>query len=57
MQKVTQSNSHKTTHTQRVNKIHNDQQVSLELEPETMTALTQIEARRDYYHTCVNGGY
>ncbi|MEG4345132.1 hypothetical protein QUB70_17925 [Microcoleus sp. A003_D6] len=57
MQKVTKSNSHKTTHTKRVNQIHNDQQVSLKLDPETMTALTQIEERRDYYQTCINGGY
>ena len=38
-------------------KIHKDKQVSVELEPETMTALTQIEERRDYYQTCINGGY
>ncbi len=57
MQKVTPSNFHKTTYPQPGSKIHKDKQVSLELEPETMAALTQIEARRDYYHTCINGGY
>jgi hypothetical protein len=57
MQKVTHSNSHKATHPQPGSKIHKNKQVSLELEPETMAALTQIEARRDYYHTCINGGY
>lgn len=57
MQKVTHSNSHKATHPQPVRQIQNDKQVSLELDPETMTALTQIEERRDYYQTCINGGY
>ena len=57
MQKVTHSNFHKTTYPQPGSKIHKDKQVSVELEPETMTALTQIEERRDYYQTCINGGY
>lgn len=57
MQKVTPSNSDKTTYPQPGSKIHKDKQVSVELEPETMTALTQIEERRDYSQTCINGGY
>ncbi|NJK65199.1 MAG: hypothetical protein HC941_00495 [Microcoleus sp. SU_5_3] len=42
---------------QPVTQIQNDKQVSFKSDPETMTALTQIEERRDYYHTCINGGY
>ncbi|WP_377480092.1 MAG: hypothetical protein P2A85_11780 [Microcoleus anatoxicus] len=57
MQKVSQSNSQKITHSQPVSKIQNDKQLSLKSDPETMAALTQIEERRDYYHTCINGGY
>lgn len=57
MQKVTQSNSRKITHCQPVSPIQNDKQVSLKSDPETMAALTQLEERRDYYHTCINGGY
>jgi hypothetical protein len=57
MQKITLSNSQNLTHSQPVSKIKNDKQVSLKSDPETMAALTQIEERRDYYHTCINGGY
>ncbi|MCC3438817.1 hypothetical protein [Microcoleus sp. PH2017_05_CCC_O_A] len=57
MQKITLSNSQNLTHSQPVSKIQNDKQVSLKSDPETMAALTQIEERRDYYHTCINGGY
>lgn len=57
MQKITLSNSQNLTHSQPVSEIQNDKQVSLKSDPETMAALTQIEERRDYYHTCINGGY
>ena len=57
MQKITLSNSQNLTHSQPVSEIQNDKQVSLKSDPETMAALTQIEERRDYYHTWINGGY
>ncbi|MEG5173051.1 hypothetical protein [Microcoleus sp. B3-D7] len=57
MQKITQSNSQNLTHSQPVRKIQKDKQISLKSDPETMAALTQLEERRDYYHTCINGGY
>ncbi|MGB8691410.1 MAG: hypothetical protein WCD53_29375 [Microcoleus sp.] len=57
MQKITLSNSQNLTHSQPVSEIQNDKQVSLKSDPETMAAIAQIEERRDYYHTCINGGY
>lgn len=57
MPKITQSNLQSLTRSQPGSKIQKDQQVSLKLDPETMTALTQIEERRDYYQTCINGAY
>ncbi|MEG4520311.1 MULTISPECIES: hypothetical protein [unclassified Microcoleus] len=57
MQKITQSNSQNLTHSQPGSKIQNDKQISLKSDPATMAALTQLEERRDYYHTCINGGY
>ncbi|MEG5152702.1 MULTISPECIES: hypothetical protein [unclassified Microcoleus] len=57
MQKITQSSSQNLTHSQPGSQIQKDKQISLKSDPETMAALTQIEERRDYYHTCINGGY
>jgi hypothetical protein len=57
LQKITQSNSQFITHSQPVSKLQNDKQISLKSDPETIAALTQLEERRDYYHTCINGGY
>jgi len=30
---------------------------SIEPDSETAAFIAQIEAKRDYYHTCINGGY
>jgi hypothetical protein len=57
MPKITQSNSQNLTHSQAVSKIQNDKQISLKSDAATIAALTQLEERRDYYHTCINGGY
>ncbi|MEZ2240384.1 hypothetical protein [Microcoleus sp.] len=57
MPKITQSNSQNLTHSQPGSKIQKDKQISLKSDPETMAALTQLEEHRDYYHTCINGGY
>ncbi|MEG4324949.1 hypothetical protein [Microcoleus sp. herbarium5] len=57
MQKITQSNSQNFTHSQPVSKIQKDKQISLKSDEATMATLTQLEERRDYYHTCINGGY
>ncbi|MDF0555646.1 hypothetical protein [Kamptonema sp. UHCC 0994] len=60
MPKPQASNSQKTTDFPPVIKIKNykqDRHLALESDPETIAALTQIEARHDYYHTCINGGY
>jgi len=57
MQKITQSNSQNLTHSQLGSKIQKDKQISLKSDEATMAALTQLEERRDYYHTCINGGY
>ncbi|MEJ6485937.1 hypothetical protein N0Y54_32500 [Nostoc punctiforme UO1] len=57
MQKITQSNSQDLTHSQPGSRIQKDKQISLKSDPETIAALTQLEERRDYYHTCINGGY
>jgi hypothetical protein len=57
MPKITQSNLQNLTRSQLGSKIQKDQQVSLKSDPATMAALTQLEERRDYYHTCINGGY
>ncbi|MEG5031152.1 hypothetical protein QUB36_28955 [Microcoleus sp. AT8-B1] len=57
MQKITQSSSQNLTHSQPGSQIQKDKQISLKSDPETMAALTQLEERRDYYHTCINGGY
>jgi hypothetical protein len=57
MQKLTQSSSQNFTQSQPVSKIQNDKKVCLKSDSETMAALTQLEERRDYYHTCINGGY
>ncbi|MCC3585157.1 hypothetical protein [Microcoleus sp. PH2017_30_WIL_O_A] len=57
MPKITLSNSQILTHSQPVSKNQKDKQISLKSDPETMAALTQLEERRDYYHTCINGGY
>ena len=57
MQKVTQSNLQNLTRSQPGSKIQKDKQISLKFDEATMAALTQLEERRDYYHTCINGGY
>ncbi|WP_341737904.1 hypothetical protein [Microcoleus sp. CAWBG640] len=57
MQKITQSKSQNLTHSQPVSQIQKDKQISLKSDAATMAALTQIEEHRDYYHTCINGGY
>jgi hypothetical protein len=57
MPKITQSNLQNLTRSQPGSKIQKYQQVSLKSDPATMAALTQLEERRDYYHTCINGGY
>jgi hypothetical protein len=57
MPKITQSNLQNLTRSQPGSKIQKDKQVSLKSDPATMAALTQLEERRDYYHTCINGGY
>jgi len=60
MLKIQASNSHKITDSPPVIKIKNhkqDRHLALESNPETIAAITQIEARHDYYHTCINGGY
>ena len=57
MPKITQSNSQNLTRSQPGSKIQNDKKVCLKSDSETMAALTQLEERRDYYHTCINGGY
>jgi hypothetical protein len=57
MQKITQSNSQNLTHSQLGSKIQKDKQISLKSDEATMAALTQLEERHDYYHTCINGGY
>jgi hypothetical protein len=57
MPKITQSNLQNLTRSQPGSKIQKDQQVSLKSDAATMAALTQLEERRDYYHTCINGGY
>jgi len=57
MPKITQSNSQNLTRFQPDSKIQKDKQVSLKSDAATMAALTQLEERRDYYHTCINGGY
>jgi hypothetical protein len=57
MPKIIQSNSQNFTRSQPGSKIQKDQQVSLKSDAATMAALTQLEERRDYYHTCINGGY
>jgi hypothetical protein len=57
MPKLTQSNSQNLTRSPPGSKIQKDKQVSLKSDAATMAALTQLEERRDYYHTCINGGY
>jgi hypothetical protein len=57
MPKITQSNLQNLTRSQPGSKIQKYQQVSLKSDAATMAALTQLEERRDYYHTCINGGY
>ena len=57
MPKITQSNLQNLTRSQPGRKIQKDRQVSLKSDAATMAALTQLEERRDYYHTCINGGY
>ena len=57
MPKITQSNLQNLTRSQPGSKIQKDQQVSFKSDAATMAALTQLEERRDYYHTCINGGY
>jgi hypothetical protein len=57
MQKITQSNSQNLTPSQLGSKIQKDKQISLKSDEATMAALTQLEERHDYYHTCINGGY
>jgi len=57
MPKITQSNLQNLTRSQPGSKIQKDQQVSLKSDAATIAALTQLEERRDYYHTCINGGY
>lgn len=60
MPKLQASNSHKITDSPPVIKIKKEKQdrhLALKSDPETMAALTQIEAQHDYYHTCINGGY
>lgn len=57
MQKVTDYNFQKLTHDRPVNKRQNNKQVALKSDAETIAAIDQIEARQDYYHTCINGGY
>lgn len=60
MPKTQASNSQKTTDFPPVIKIKNhkqDRHLALEFDPETIAAITQIEARHDYYHTCINGRY
>jgi hypothetical protein len=57
MPKITQSSLQNLTRSQPGSKIQKDKQVSLKSDAATMAALTQLEERRDYYHTCINGGY
>jgi hypothetical protein len=57
MPKITQSNLQNLTRSQPGSKIQKHKQVSLKSDAATMAALTQLEERRDYYHTCINGGY
>jgi hypothetical protein len=57
MQKITQSNSQNFTRSQLGSKIQKDKQIFLKSDAATMAALTQLEERRDYYYTCINGGY
>jgi hypothetical protein len=40
-----------------INEIDSIPLASIESDSETAAVLAQIEAKRDYYHTCINGGY
>jgi hypothetical protein len=57
MPKITQSNSQNLTRSQPASKIQKDKQISLKSDAATRAAPTQLEERRDYYYTCINGGY
>jgi hypothetical protein len=40
-----------------INHINSIPLASSEPDSETAAFIAQIEAKRDYYHTCINGGY
>lgn len=40
-----------------INDINSIPLASIEPDSETAAFIAQIEAKRDYYHTCINGGY